>query len=308
MHAYDGYWGEQPEVTKATYVWRSESAVRAAMVAKGEAGIAPNIAVQDATDESMGSEAAGAEGAGPPGSLGGGGGEMGGSRVERAGGGPPGGAPRPLRRPEGQGVTDGRPSPVALRRAAAERRGALLISPHSAPWAQRKGGPKLVGSTGSSSHMPWTTLNAVDPVILAKSARAAQHPARAALRGSAPEPAPTSAAAAVGQARRDGAPAAAALPARPGASLGSFPRLAGLLSGRSTPKSCTTTLLFRPRSAHRLSSAWWQKCNLIEASFGELSVLRLRGVDGSAGASPLLTNGFEFMSSRSRECRPRWCH
>ena len=54
------------------------------------------------------------------------GGEMSGSRVERAGGGPPGGAPRPLRRPEGQGVTDGRPSPAALHRAAAERRGALL--------------------------------------------------------------------------------------------------------------------------------------------------------------------------------------
>ena len=53
LERFDDYWGEQPEVTKATYVWRSESAVRAAMVAKGEAGIAPNIAVQDATDESM---------------------------------------------------------------------------------------------------------------------------------------------------------------------------------------------------------------------------------------------------------------
>ena len=39
---------------------------------------------------------------------------------------------------------------------------------------------------------------------------------------------------------------ASARPAR--ASLDKFPRLAGLLSGRSTPKSCTTTLLFRPRS------------------------------------------------------------
>ena len=173
---------------------------------------------------------------------------MSGSRVERAGGGPPGGAPRPLRRPEGQGVTDGRPSPVALRRATADRRGALLISPHSALWAQRKGGPKLVGRTAPTSLMPWATLNTVDRVVLAKPARAAQHPAQAAPRGSAPEPAPTSAAAAVGQARRDGAPAAAALPARPGASVENFPRLAGLLSGRSTPKSCTTTLLFRPRS------------------------------------------------------------
>lgn len=53
LERFDDYWGEQPEVTKATYVWRSESAVRAAMVAKGEADIAPNIAVQDATDESM---------------------------------------------------------------------------------------------------------------------------------------------------------------------------------------------------------------------------------------------------------------
>ena len=50
-------------------------------------------------------------------------------------------------------------------------------------------------------------------------------------------------------ARRGGmAPPAAALPARPGASLNNFPRVAGLLSGRSTPKSCTATLLFRPRS------------------------------------------------------------
>ena len=47
------YWGEQPAVEKATYVWRSESAVRAAMISTGEADIAPNIAVQDATDPSM---------------------------------------------------------------------------------------------------------------------------------------------------------------------------------------------------------------------------------------------------------------
>ena len=78
----------------------------------------------------------------------------------------------------------------------------------------------MVGRTGSPCFMPQATLNAVDRVILAKPARAAQHPAGAAPRGSAPEPAPTSAAAAVGQARRDGAPAAAAaMPARPGASL-----------------------------------------------------------------------------------------
>jgi len=47
------YWGEQPAVEKATYVWRTESAVRAAMIAAGEADIAANIAVQDATDPEM---------------------------------------------------------------------------------------------------------------------------------------------------------------------------------------------------------------------------------------------------------------
>ena len=47
------YWGEQPAVEEATYVWRSESAVRAAMISTGEADIAPNIAVQDATDPNM---------------------------------------------------------------------------------------------------------------------------------------------------------------------------------------------------------------------------------------------------------------
>ena len=93
--------------------------------------------------------------------------------------------------------------------------------------AQRKGGPELVGLTASPTAHVWATLNTVDPVVLAKSARAAQHPAGAAPHGSAPEPAPTSAAAAVGQARRDGAPAAAALPARPGASLNNLPRASG---------------------------------------------------------------------------------
>lgn len=42
------YWGKKPEVTKATFVYRSESSVRAAMVQIGEADLAPNIAVQDA--------------------------------------------------------------------------------------------------------------------------------------------------------------------------------------------------------------------------------------------------------------------
>jgi len=49
----ENYWGDEPAVKSATYVFRSESSVRAAMVAAGEADIAPNIALQDATDESM---------------------------------------------------------------------------------------------------------------------------------------------------------------------------------------------------------------------------------------------------------------
>ena len=53
LDSFAGYWGEKPAVEKAVYVWRTESAVRAAMVKTGEADIAPNIAVQDATDESM---------------------------------------------------------------------------------------------------------------------------------------------------------------------------------------------------------------------------------------------------------------
>jgi peptide/nickel transport system substrate-binding protein len=47
---FDGYWGEKPQVEKATYIWRGESAVRSAMVATGEADIAPSISPQDATD------------------------------------------------------------------------------------------------------------------------------------------------------------------------------------------------------------------------------------------------------------------
>jgi peptide/nickel transport system substrate-binding protein len=53
LERFPDYWGEQPEVAKVTYVFRGESAVRAAMVAAGEADIAPNIAVQDATDPAM---------------------------------------------------------------------------------------------------------------------------------------------------------------------------------------------------------------------------------------------------------------
>jgi peptide/nickel transport system substrate-binding protein len=47
------YWGEKPEVETARYIWRKESAVRSAMVKVGEADIAPNIAVQDATEAGM---------------------------------------------------------------------------------------------------------------------------------------------------------------------------------------------------------------------------------------------------------------
>jgi peptide/nickel transport system substrate-binding protein len=50
LSANPDYWGEQPAVQSATYVFRSESAVRSAMVETGEADIAPNIAVQDATN------------------------------------------------------------------------------------------------------------------------------------------------------------------------------------------------------------------------------------------------------------------
>jgi peptide/nickel transport system substrate-binding protein len=53
LERFDGYWGDAPEAARATYIWRGESAVRAAMVATGEADIAPNIAVQDATDPEL---------------------------------------------------------------------------------------------------------------------------------------------------------------------------------------------------------------------------------------------------------------
>jgi peptide/nickel transport system substrate-binding protein len=46
----DDYWGEKPAVTKATYLFRSDDAVRAAMVATGEADIAPLINQIDATN------------------------------------------------------------------------------------------------------------------------------------------------------------------------------------------------------------------------------------------------------------------
>jgi peptide/nickel transport system substrate-binding protein len=48
VERFDGYWGKQPQVKKAVYEWRGESNVRAAMVAIGEADLAPDIARQDA--------------------------------------------------------------------------------------------------------------------------------------------------------------------------------------------------------------------------------------------------------------------
>jgi peptide/nickel transport system substrate-binding protein len=49
----DNYWGEKPAVESARYLFRAESSVRAAMVKLGEADMAPNIAVQDATEAGM---------------------------------------------------------------------------------------------------------------------------------------------------------------------------------------------------------------------------------------------------------------
>jgi peptide/nickel transport system substrate-binding protein len=46
----DDYWGEKPAVEKATYVFRTDPAVAAAMVAQGEADLAPSISAVDATN------------------------------------------------------------------------------------------------------------------------------------------------------------------------------------------------------------------------------------------------------------------
>lgn len=51
LSAYQGYWGDKPAIPNVTILWRSESAVRAAMVDTGEAQIAFEIAPQDATTE-----------------------------------------------------------------------------------------------------------------------------------------------------------------------------------------------------------------------------------------------------------------
>lgn len=47
------YWGEEPVIDDATYVWRAESSIAAAMVETGEADLAFSIAPQDATNPEM---------------------------------------------------------------------------------------------------------------------------------------------------------------------------------------------------------------------------------------------------------------
>ncbi|MDT0682185.1 ABC transporter substrate-binding protein [Roseicyclus sp. F158] len=49
----DDYWGEAPEVSAAEYVFRSDAAVRAAMVETGEADIAPSISALEATSDTL---------------------------------------------------------------------------------------------------------------------------------------------------------------------------------------------------------------------------------------------------------------
>nr|WP_197025542.1 ABC transporter substrate-binding protein [Paracoccus pantotrophus] len=46
----EGYWGDKPAVSETTYLFRTDPAVRAAMIAAGEADIAPSIAAPDATN------------------------------------------------------------------------------------------------------------------------------------------------------------------------------------------------------------------------------------------------------------------
>jgi len=53
LERFDDYWGKQPEVKKVTFVWRTESAVRASMVLLGEADLTPEITRQDANRPDM---------------------------------------------------------------------------------------------------------------------------------------------------------------------------------------------------------------------------------------------------------------
>jgi peptide/nickel transport system substrate-binding protein len=50
LTARDDYWGTKPSVTEATYLFRADPAVRAAMVQTGEADLSPSISQLDATN------------------------------------------------------------------------------------------------------------------------------------------------------------------------------------------------------------------------------------------------------------------
>ncbi|MDQ0134501.1 peptide/nickel transport system substrate-binding protein [Neorhizobium galegae] len=50
LAARSDYWGAKPQVTEATYLFRSDPSVRAAMVRAGEADLSPSISQLDATD------------------------------------------------------------------------------------------------------------------------------------------------------------------------------------------------------------------------------------------------------------------
>jgi peptide/nickel transport system substrate-binding protein len=50
LEARNDYWGKKPPVTKATYLFRADPAVRAAMVQAGEADLAPSISQVEATN------------------------------------------------------------------------------------------------------------------------------------------------------------------------------------------------------------------------------------------------------------------
>ncbi|WP_337269494.1 ABC transporter substrate-binding protein [Oryzifoliimicrobium ureilyticus] len=50
LNARSDYWGAKPQVTEATYLFRADPAVRAAMVQTGEADLSPSISQLDATN------------------------------------------------------------------------------------------------------------------------------------------------------------------------------------------------------------------------------------------------------------------
>lgn len=50
LTARDDYWGKKPQVTEATYLFRADPSVRAAMVQTGEADLSPSISQLDATN------------------------------------------------------------------------------------------------------------------------------------------------------------------------------------------------------------------------------------------------------------------